>query len=182
MIIYLAALECESDRSKFEQLYMTYRQTMFYVANSILQDAAFSEDAVHQAFLRVIDHIQKISDVQCPQTKSFMVIIVRNIAINLYNARKKKAVLSLDELEEWTGEDCNTPADKVEADESFRKLVSLIKCLPEGYRSVLLLKYDNGYSTAEIALMLGLSEENVKKRLQRAKKKLKQMLGEVAIS
>ncbi len=48
--------------------------------------------------------------------------------------------------------------------------------LPDGYRSVLLLKYDNGYSTAEIASMLGLTEENVKKRLQRARKKLQEIL------
>ena len=41
---------------------------------------------------------------------------------------------------------------------------------------VLLLKYDNGYSTAEIASMLGLTEENVKKRLQRARKKLQEIL------
>ena len=39
-----------------------------------------------------------------------------------------------------------------------------------------MLKYDNGFSTGEIASMLNLSEENVKKRLQRAKKKLEQEL------
>ena len=41
---------------------------------------------------------------------------------------------------------------------------------------MLLLKYDNGYSTSEIASMLGLTEENVKKRLQRARKKLQEIL------
>ena len=54
--------------------------------------------------------------------------------------------------------------------------MDLIDRLPEGYRSVLMLKYDNGFSTGEIASMLNLSEENVKKRLQRAKKKLEQEL------
>ena len=38
------------------------------------------------------------------------------------------------------------------------------------------MKYDNGYSTAEIASMLNLTEENVKKRIQRARKKLEQIL------
>lgn len=41
-------------------------------------------------------------------------------------------------------------------------LMDLIDRLPEGYRSVLMLKYDNGFSTGEIASMLNLSEENVK--------------------
>jgi RNA polymerase sigma-70 factor (ECF subfamily) len=55
----------------------------------------------------------------------------------------------------------------------------LIASLPESYRGVLMLKYDNGYSTKEIAQMLGLSEENVKKRIQRARKKLEQVMGGV---
>ncbi len=37
MIIYLSIIESEEDKSKFEQLYITYRQTMFYVANRILR-------------------------------------------------------------------------------------------------------------------------------------------------
>ena len=55
-------------------------------------------------------------------------------------------------------------------------MIELIGQMPESYRSVLLLKYDNGYSTAEIASMLNLTEENVKKRIQRARKKLEQIL------
>jgi RNA polymerase sigma-70 factor (ECF subfamily) len=50
MLIYLAMIELEEDRHKFEQLYITYKQTMFYVANSILGDEYLSEDVVHQAF------------------------------------------------------------------------------------------------------------------------------------
>ena len=64
----------------------------------------------------------------------------------------------------------------MESREGYMHLMDLIDRLPEGYRSVLMLKYDNGFSTGEIASMLNLSEENVKKRLQRAKKKLEQEL------
>lgn len=50
MLIYLAMIELEEDRHKFEKLYITYKQTMFYVANRILRDKYLSEDVVHQAF------------------------------------------------------------------------------------------------------------------------------------
>ncbi len=178
MLVYLAALECESDKTKFERIYLAYRQIMFRTANSILKDAQLSEDAVHQAFLRIINHMQNIEDAECPRTKSFVVIIVKNIALNLYNSRKKNRTVSFDELEDWMPQADGSPEDEAEDNESYRRLVSLIVRLPEGYRSVLLLKYDNGYSTSEIASMLGLSEENVKKRLQRARKKLEEKLGE----
>lgn len=55
MLVYLAVLETEQEKTKFEQLYLTYRQTMFYVANSVLHDTQLAEDAVHQAFLRIMD-------------------------------------------------------------------------------------------------------------------------------
>ncbi len=50
MLIYLSMIELEEDKNKFEQLYITYKQTMFYVANRILKDEYLSEDVVHQAF------------------------------------------------------------------------------------------------------------------------------------
>ena len=182
MLIYLAAIETEEDKHKFEQLYLTYRQVMFYVANGILKDTQLAEDAVHQAFIRVMNHLDHIFDIECPQTKSFMVIIVRNISINLYNSRKRKAVLSFDELANWTGDETEAPLNAVESREGYLHLVDLLGRLPDHYRDVLLLKYDNGYSTAEIAALLELSEENVKKRLQRAKKKLEEILEKEGVS
>lgn len=50
MLIYLAILELEEDKIKFEKVYEKYRQIMFYVANKILKDDHLSEDAVHNAF------------------------------------------------------------------------------------------------------------------------------------
>ena len=178
MLVYLSLLEEDQDKSKFETLYLTYRQMMFRTANSILHDPQLAEDAVQQAFLRILGHMDKITSAECPQTKSFVVIIVRNIAINLYNSRRRHAVLSLDELEDWTPGDLS-PAGAVEAQDDYERLAGLIASLPESYRGVLMLKYDNGYSTKEIAQMLELSEENVKKRIQRARTKLEQVMGGV---
>ena len=48
--------------------------------------------------------------------------------------------------------------------------------LPARFREVLLLKYDCGYSDAEIAAFCGMTEANVKKTVQRAKTKLKAVL------
>lgn len=172
-----ALCEEQADQTKFEQLYRAYRQLMYYTAWSVLHDEGLAEDAVQQAFLRILSHLKNIPAVDCPQTKSFVVIIVKNIAINFYNARRRHAVLSLDELEDWTPDEADSPVGEVENREDFDRLSRLISGLPESYRSVLLLRFDNGYSTREIAQMLDLSEENVKKRIQRARRKLEEILG-----
>ena len=46
-------------------------------------------------------------------------------------------------------------------------------------RQLLLLKFDCGYSEKEIAQMLSMSRENVKKTIQRAKTKLTAILDEL---
>ena len=48
--------------------------------------------------------------------------------------------------------------------------------LPAHYRQVLLLRYDNGYSSREIAAMLGMSLAAVRKQLTRGKQLLRQIL------
>lgn len=53
MILYLQMIDAPKDRSKFERLYLAYRDLMFYVANQILHNEQDAEDAVHQAFLKV---------------------------------------------------------------------------------------------------------------------------------
>lgn len=53
-----------------------------------------------------------------------------------------------------------------------------IAALPAKYWAVLLLRYDNGFSEEEAAQIMSMSLENVHKTIQRAKKRLKQILEE----
>ena len=123
---------------------------------------------MQQAFLRLLSHVDKIITVDCPKTRNFMVIIVKNIAINLYHARKRPNAVPFDEVEGWM----IPHRDEIAEVESSHRLSDLMKQLPESYRDVLMLRYDNGYSCAEIAQMLDLNEENVRKRIYRARARL----------
>ena len=60
MIIYLQMIESDEDKSKFEQLYIMYKGLMFHVAMKILKNEFDAEDAVHQAFLSLIENLKKI--------------------------------------------------------------------------------------------------------------------------
>ena len=89
MFIYLQMIEAPEERSKFEKLYLRYRDTMYAVAYRILQNPQEAEDAVHHAFLKIIENISKIQEIDCPKTKGYVVTIVENRAIDIY--RRKKA-------------------------------------------------------------------------------------------
>ena len=74
MLVYLSMIEGPEDRNKFEIVYEQYKNLMYYVAYRILREERDAEDAVHNAFVRIAEHIEKISEPVCPKTRSFAVL------------------------------------------------------------------------------------------------------------
>jgi len=170
LVIYLSMLNGQEDKNKFELLYEKYRKLMFYIDNQILNDEYLAEDAVHQTFIEILKNLDKIDDVFCHKTKNFIVIMVRNTAINMYNRRKRNSVVPFDEAQ------CCIGHEALEAAEGIERLVQLIINLPVIYKDVLTLKYVHGFSNPEIASLLGISEATVRKRLERARRKLNEAI------
>ncbi|MCR5785459.1 MAG: RNA polymerase sigma factor [Eubacterium sp.] len=173
MFLYLSLIDDEGDKSKFEIIYREYRQLMYYVADQILGDTKDSEDVVHDAFLKIIEHIEKISDPKCPKTRSFVVTIVERKAIDLYRQRQRRSNVSFEEAFLDKSKEAETEA----VNESDR-IATAIALLPDNYRELILLRYDNGFSEGEIADIVDMTPANVQKTLQRAKKKLAALLEE----
>jgi len=169
--IYLSALETAEDKSEFEDLYIKYKQRMYDVAYNILHNVEDSEDAVHNAFLKIADNFEKIKIFSCQELQSYIVIIVRNISINIYRKNKKNS----ERLAEF---DDNQPTVNVNFFENIDRdeLIQEISSLPFIYKDILFLYYINQYTTKEISKMLDISIDAVWKRIERAKKLLKQEL------
>jgi RNA polymerase sigma-70 factor (ECF subfamily) len=153
--VYLSMLEDIEDKKRFESLYLLYRQHMYAVAYKILNNVYDAEDAVHQAFLRIADNFEKIDNINCPKTKAYIVIIVKNISIDIYKQNKKHSTnnISIDTEEGNTIND-----DKFFNEVDYNMLVNKIGCLPDIYKDVLYLKYIQGYDNKEIGNLLGLSK------------------------
>ena len=65
-----------------------------------------------------------------------------------------------------------------EEKEDLRFVWEAVSQLPENYREVIHLFYQEGFTTAEIAAILGRREVTVRSDLSRARKKLKEILKE----
>lgn len=168
MLIYLSMIETPDDKAKFERIYNRYRNLMYHVAYKVFGNHYDAEDAVHQAFVAIIRHLEKIGDIDCPETRSFIVLITERKAIDLIRTSHSEKVIPLNE--DLIGIEIPAPGDHGLAD-------ALAK-LPAHYREVLLLRFDNGYSTKELAQMLGMTESGVRKLIGRAKNALGRMLEE----
>ena len=97
MLVYLMMIDSQEDQSKFEKVYLTYRGLMYHVAYKILNNKHDAEDAVHSAFIKIAENIQKIDDPVCPKTQSYVVTIVENKAIDLYRAKNKLSQICKEE-------------------------------------------------------------------------------------
>ena len=164
-MIYLQMIESENDKVKFEEIYLKYKSLMFYAANKILHNEQDSEDAVHMAFIKIAENIKKIDTADCPKTRSYIVTIVENKAIDIY--RRKSRHKEAEYLEEVNGLVVTYDGDNL--------LTKSILNLPARYREVILLRYYHGYSVREIAALFDISLVAASKLGQRAKKKLKEL-------
>ena len=101
MLVYFQMLETPEEKSKFEIIYRQNRDLMFWVANNILHHPQDAEDAVHQAFVKLAENIHKLGAPDDPATRSYMLTVVENKAIDLY--RRKQAAPQQAYLDEVTG-------------------------------------------------------------------------------
>ncbi len=94
MFLYLAMIDSDADKSKFEILYSEYKNLMYYTANRILRNSSDAEDVVHQAF-KVIEILDTISSPRCHKTRALLVTIIEHKAIDLYREKQRRNVLRL---------------------------------------------------------------------------------------
>lgn len=161
-----------ADRNTFYSIYEKYKYLMFSIAMDILQDKFSAEDAVQEAFVKILDNYNKIDNLDSDRTKRLIITITKNTAIDIYRKRKKQwnSEIGIDKIVsfEQSGFYTTEETDQFPA----------IEGLPDMYKEVLLLKFSAGFSNAEIADILETSEANVRKRISRARKLLKQNMKE----
>ena len=102
MLIYLQMIETEEDRSKFEKLYDEYKGLMYTTAYRMLEHEQDAEDAVHHAFLKIAENITKVGEAVSGETKSYVMTILENRAIDVLRQRDRHPELALDEVESST--------------------------------------------------------------------------------
>lgn len=162
-------IENENDRSKVERLYLNNKSLMMYTAYKVLHDKSLAEDAVQQAFIRVIENLHKVDENNCHKTQGFLVVICRNVACDIY---KSKTYLNNEDMTDELTDSTYDPIEIVLNEETFNQIIVEVNKIKPIYQDVLILKYSHDCSNRDIASLLRISENVVRKRLERAKAQL----------
>lgn len=170
LFLYLAIIDDEDDRDKFEIIYYSYRKRMVFEAYSILRNSFDAEDAVHETFIKIARNIKAIDDPDSTKTLSYVLKAVKNTAINMYNKNKKSNdFVDIDTVQNMADEDF---FEKLEISENYDEVVKAIRRLNDKYRDVLFYHYVSDMKISDIADLLGRKKSTVQQQLVRGKKLL----------
>lgn len=172
----MALLFANTPLARLQRLYERYRPELCAVARSMGADPHTAEDAVQEAWLRLTapDTLESLDTRNPDRLHHLMILAVRNAVRNLY--RRTRPDHPGDEALQAVQDPDPGPAGKAEQKDAAARLWAAVDALGEPDRSILLLQYADGCSGRQIAALLDLSEETVRQRASRARKKLKTIL------
>jgi len=164
------------DTSLFEILMRRYNQRLFRISRGILADDTEAEDVMQEAYVRAFRELAAFRGEA--RFSTWLTRIACHEA--LARSRKRRRLVPLDSgggppdpPSETSG-----PEREMENRELRTVLQEAVEVLPDPLRTVFCLREIEGLSTEETAETLGLSVENVRVRLHRAKRSLRQSLDE----
>ena len=170
-------IDAAADRQTMTELYETYEQKMFGIANAILHNDWQAEDAVHEAFVRMVPYLSRCKDVNDEKTKILIVRVIKSAAIDIYRKNKRENTYILDSEEDWI-EDKHNPVEvylaTLSAGEMLKKIIGQ---LSSDDRKIIEMRCYDGMPVSDIGEILGISTDNVYKRLSRARKRVKEIIA-----
>ncbi len=152
-------------KARFDKLVTALYPDMYRYAAWLSRDRTTAEDVVQEALLRAWKSLDSLRDDDA--AKPWLLTIVRRENARYFERRRLETV----DIDGLTASQAALLAEA--PDEDTGELREAIFGLDEDYREPLVLQVLMGYSTREIADVMGLKQGAVLTRLHRARQKLK---------
>lgn len=144
---------------EIKELVDKYSSLIFRISYCILCNAEDAEDAVQETLLKYITKAPEFNGED--HRKAWLIKVAANISKNMLMFRLKRETVNIDDVE------------NIGIGENDYETFELIMSLPAKHKVVMTLYYVEGYRSAEIAEIIGISEEAVRKRIQKGRELLK---------
>ena len=142
---------------------------LYRLALRMTADAHDARDVLQDAYVRAHRALVDGEFKGDARVETWLYRIVLNAALNHRRSRSRRARLAEPE---------RAPSASPEARADVAKLMELVRELPAEQRTALVLKELEGYTSAEIGLLVGCSEGAVEQRLLRARETLRKKLND----
>ncbi len=157
---------------KLENLYKQYAKTLYFYLLRLSGSKQLAEDLTQETFVRATIHL---NEYEGEEARAWLFKVARNAYLDEWRKQKRRKtipLLSIFSSKEDMISPYGIPEDSLLMQETHQQLEDLLAFLPEQYRSVIYLREYEDFSYKEIMEALQLTEEQVKVKLHRARKRL----------
>ena len=163
------------DGEAFGELYQRYIKKIYSYVYYRTNNHHDAEDLTARVFYRALAHIDSYTDRGIPFS-AWLYRIAHNLVANWHRDRGRRQIISLEEYI-GNGPSGEAPEYLVEATEEQDSLLAAIRRLPEDRQQLLILKYVERLSNAEIGAIMSRTEGAVKSLYHRTLLALREELS-----
>ncbi len=159
------------DIEAFTELMLLVNNDLYKLAKTKLSNDDDINDIIQETMLIAFKNIKKLKDVS--KFKFWIIKILLNCCNQKYKKLKKENTLNEKIIFD---DDCtyyNQYKDNTSVVEDTMNFYDLINFLDKDEKTIIILFYNEGYTTKEISRLLHINENTIKSKILRAKKKIK---------
>lgn len=150
----------KTDKEAFGRLYELYVERIYNYVYYRIGNHADTEDLTSRIFFRAMEHIVTYEDQGVPFS-AWLYRIAHNLVANWHRDHSRRLQVSLDDIASWRVSEIEPESD-TELMEDKEMLLAAIRRLPAERQEILILKFVERLSNAEIGDIMGRSEGAVK--------------------
>lgn len=167
MMHEFTTIDRESDAELLTALFDEYYPIMKYTAMGIVHDEAEAEDAVQDAFVGCLRHVDTLRHLSPAARSVYLLTAAKRSALSLI--RKKRRYADLPPEENTLQDDMRSVEETAIDNLTMEQVRNAFPKLPDSIKDVLRYKYLMGLNDREIAKLLGVKKGTVRVYLMRAK-------------
>ena len=149
----------KDDPEAFGQLYERYVEKIYNYVYYRTGNHHDAEDLTAKAFYQALKHVHRYVDRGLPFS-AWLYRIAHNLVANWHRDHSRRQVIALDEIALFSSRP--SPEDRLELEDDQRRLLRLIRRMPDDRQQLLILKFVEQMSNRDIAQIMGRSEGAIK--------------------
>lgn len=170
-------LRCQRNEPRaFDELVARHQDRVYTAVTRFCGNAEDAADVVQRAFINAFRKIQEFKGDSAFSTWIYRIAFNQAISFRRENRRSTVSLDGKDEDKSLEPAVDSNPTEKLEGEETQKKVQQALDQLEEGDRQIILLKDLQGHSYDEIAGIMQIPKGTVRSRLHRARLELKSKL------
>lgn len=151
---------------QFDYVYNEYAKELFNIAYGYTHNRDDSIDIMQNAYVALLESNKTFESNE--HIKYFLIRVTINESLDLLKSSHKKNVIRNNDFV------VNSP--EIKKEELPYDLSEIVNTLPEKYKTIIVLHYYDDMKIKDISSVLKISESAVKKRLERARRFIKETI------